>query len=254
MLTGGLFPGGRSAAVSMTYDDAPHEHLDHAIPDLEAAGLRGTFYIPTMKAPSWPGRMDEWRRAAARGHELGNHTRFHPCSIRYKWIKPNFSLEAYSLQRIESELLEADRELDEACAPDQRTRTYAYTCCEDFVGPEHTSYRPVADRLFPGSRGGGDVLADPMAVELAYVPSIAVENHSTDWLIQRVEQAIDEGKWCVFQFHGVGGGHGMDCPRPVHQALCDHIAKRVDRIWCDTFLNVVQQLRRSTGRVWKIGK
>lgn len=254
MLTPALFPGGRGAAVCMTYDDGCHEHLDHAIVDLDAAGLRGTFYIPTMKAPAWPGRIDQWRAAGGRGHELGNHTRFHPCSISHNWVKPNFSLEAYSLARMESELVQANQELDAACDPAHRARTYAYTCCQDYVGPERTSYRPTVARLFPAARGGGEALSDAMTVDLAFVPSLAVHpHHSAEELIGHVQRAIELGKWCVFMFHGVGGGHRIDCPRPVHQALCRHIAANADRIWCDTFLNVAQHIRTATDRRWEPG-
>ena len=57
-----IFPGGRRAAVSLTYDDGIAEQLDHAIPDLEESGLRGTFYIPTLQHPgSWHDRLPEWR-------------------------------------------------------------------------------------------------------------------------------------------------------------------------------------------------
>ena len=70
------WPGGARAAVALTYDDGVDAHLDHAMPDLEAAGLRGTFYVPGNSA-SLRKRMEEWRAAARRGHELGNHTLFH---------------------------------------------------------------------------------------------------------------------------------------------------------------------------------
>src|SRR5690606_3789485 len=163
-----LFADGRSAAVSMTYDDALNEQIDHAAVDLEAAGLRGTFYTPTVTGVVWASRLGEWGDLARRGHELGNHTRNHPCAIRHSFIKPNFSLEAYNETRMEQELLDASKEL--AAVDGQAVRSYAYTCCEDFVGPEHASYRPMVARLFPGARGGGDELADPWTADLSYVP------------------------------------------------------------------------------------
>lgn len=247
-----IFPNQCPAAVSMTYDDGLHEHLDHAIPDLERHGLRGTFYVPTVKAAAWPARTDDWRDAVTRGHEVGNHTRFHPCSKKFGWIKPNFSLEAYSLARMEDELLHANRELDEACPSPRGMRSYAYTCGEDFVGPDHASYRPTVNRLFAAGRGGSDELADPRTVDLACVPSIVVlERHGAQALIHHIDRAIDRGGWCVFMFHGIGGGHVINCARDVHQALCRHIADRRESIWCDTFLNVALAIRTATARPWK---
>ena len=72
------WPNGAKAAVCLTYDDGVDIHLDHAAPDLEAVNLRGTFYVPGHSRSLYE-RMDEWRALAARGHEIGNHTVFHPC-------------------------------------------------------------------------------------------------------------------------------------------------------------------------------
>jgi sialate O-acetylesterase len=95
----GIYPNGARGAVSLTYDDALAVHLDTAMPQLESFGLRGTFYIPTRAsmADAWRERPADWRAAAERGHEIANHTQYHPCSITHDWVKPNFSLESYSL-------------------------------------------------------------------------------------------------------------------------------------------------------------
>src|SRR4051812_41802208 len=47
---GGVFPNGRHAAISFTYDGGLDRHLDEVIPQLESFDLRGTFYVPT-RAP-----------------------------------------------------------------------------------------------------------------------------------------------------------------------------------------------------------
>jgi peptidoglycan/xylan/chitin deacetylase (PgdA/CDA1 family) len=41
----GQWPGGKQLAVVLTYDDALTSHLDIAIPALDAAGLKGTFFL-----------------------------------------------------------------------------------------------------------------------------------------------------------------------------------------------------------------
>src|SRR5688572_9331856 len=107
----GMFPGSARGAVTLAYDDALPQHLDIAIPDLEAANLRGTFYIGTRMGGSscFESRPAEWRAAAERGHEIGNHTQYHPCSA--DWVKPNFRLEAYTISRMEGELVAANRDI-----------------------------------------------------------------------------------------------------------------------------------------------
>src|SRR3546814_10339678 len=66
------WPDGQRAAVSLAYDDALDSQLDHAIPALDRRGFRASFYLP-LSADTLRTRLPEWRAAAARGHELGNH-------------------------------------------------------------------------------------------------------------------------------------------------------------------------------------
>lgn len=69
------WPGG---FVSFTYDDGLDSQFDAAAPQLEAAGLRGTFYL------TWDNirrRLADWRALATRGHELANHTVTHDCDL-----------------------------------------------------------------------------------------------------------------------------------------------------------------------------
>ena len=255
MLTNGIFPGGRRGAVSLTYDDGLAEQLGRAIPDLDAAGLRATFFIHTgPRSPTLHARTDEWRAAFARGHELGNHTVHHPCAGRHAWVKPNFSLEAYSHERIESELLEATRAIDELLG-NELPRSYAYTCHEDFVGPDRASYRPIVARLFPAARGGETdherPLTDPMDCDFAYVPSWTIApTVRTDQILAQLDDAVVRGQWAVLTIHGVGGGHELNISRDAHRAVLRHFALRSDELYCDTFLNVANTIRRATRRPW----
>ena len=69
---------GKSCAVVLTYDDGLNIDLTHVIPALDSVRLKGTFYISDY----FDGLKDQifrWRNAAAEGHELGNHTVWHPC-------------------------------------------------------------------------------------------------------------------------------------------------------------------------------
>ncbi len=253
-----LFPGARGAAVSFTYDDALHVHLDHAMPDLEAVGLRGSFYVPTHNQPNdaWQDRKSDWRAAIARGgHELGNHTQYHPCSGILNWVKPERRLETYDLDRIERELLAANRELAEGAGVVTPV-SFAYTCAHDWVGPERTSFRPVVGRIFPAARVGDIELTGPFVnphnLDFTAIGSIGiVEDHSLADLKRSVDLAIQRREWLVFMFHGVGGEHRMNILRKNHIALVEYVAGRSGEIWCDTFLNISQHIRKITNRPWK---
>jgi sialate O-acetylesterase len=69
----------KTCAVVLTYDDALNVHLDNAAPLLDSLGLKATFYLSGYSG-TLNKRTDEWRKLASNGHELGNHTLFHPCS------------------------------------------------------------------------------------------------------------------------------------------------------------------------------
>lgn len=51
-------------------------HWHEVAPLLEAKGMRATFYTPI--SPGFRTDLESWRSLAAAGHELGNHTVFHP--------------------------------------------------------------------------------------------------------------------------------------------------------------------------------
>jgi peptidoglycan/xylan/chitin deacetylase (PgdA/CDA1 family) len=90
------------AAVVLTYDDAINVHLDKVVPALDAAGMKGTFYVPG-NAPALSERLEEWRQIPANGHELGNHTLYHPCDGSLPgrdWVQPDQDLSTYSFSQM----------------------------------------------------------------------------------------------------------------------------------------------------------
>jgi hypothetical protein len=125
------WPNGARAAVVLTYDDAMDTHLDHAAPDLEAASLRGTFFLPGH-SESLAKRLPEWRALAARGHELGNHAIFHPCLRKpatgpeREWVRPEYALEGYTVERLRDEAAAMNTTL--LALDGESVRTFAYNC------------------------------------------------------------------------------------------------------------------------------
>ena len=124
---------GRKCAVALTYDDALNAHLDKVIPILDSLGLKGTFYLPG-NATALDDRLDEWRAIAVRGHELGNHSLFHPCygkSLQRDWVDPDFDLDDYTIGRIVGEV-KVNNTLLKAI-DGKSERTYAYPCGEFMI-------------------------------------------------------------------------------------------------------------------------
>ena len=203
------------------------------MPALEAHGFVGTFYVnPGRQADDgprdrsqlsdedykekWTRQIPGWQAAAARGHEVGNHTVDHPCSCNFDFGDSH--LEDMSIDDIAHTIDVATRRLD-ALIPEQAgaRRSFCYPCYQTFVGAgvEKQSYIPVVAERFLAARGGGPGNAgesgnNAARVDLAEVWGADVAGWSGAQLIEAVRQAEESGRWLVLVFHGVGGEHGLD--------------------------------------------
>src|SRR4030095_4370724 len=96
----------KKCAVVLTYDDALNVHLDNVIPLLDSLRLKATFYL-SASFPGCKNRLNDWKKAAAEGHELGNHTLFHPCLGNMpgrEWVKPENDMSKYTVKRMVNEV------------------------------------------------------------------------------------------------------------------------------------------------------
>jgi hypothetical protein len=242
-----------SGWVSLTFDDALHHHLDHAVPILNEAGFRGTFYTH-LSSPAFLQRQKEWIRAAADGHELGNHTVFHPASAHKTWVRTGNAIDYYSLDRMAMELEFANAVLSELDGNTERT--FAYPCSNPMIGragwmrrvvdamgcrqtrlagwvdrmrlnwgSTQQSYEPIIGQLFKAGRGGGLTLNDDVPPTSKWnrtlLPSAAVDDCSIEALQDFVNRAVRAESWAILQFHGVQGGHRLNCPLST---FCDFVA------------------------------
>jgi peptidoglycan/xylan/chitin deacetylase (PgdA/CDA1 family) len=235
------WPGGAKAAVVLSYDDGVDIDLDHVAPDLEAAGFRGTFFVPGG-SESLAKRLPEWRALAARGHELGNHTIFHPC-LRTPaglpardWLRPEYALESYTVPQMIDELRAANTTL--LAVDGETVRTLGYTCGDTTAGG--ASYVDAARPLFLAGRIGEDrIVADVRVLDPMLVPSWMVQGVSGEEMSAFVKKAVDAGGLAVFMFHGVGGGHSINVSREAHRQLLDWLAANRQTVWTDTFRKVM---------------
>jgi len=234
------WPNGAKAAVVLTYDDGMDTHLDHAAPDLETAGLRGTFFVPGH-SESLAKRLPEWRALAARGHELANHAIFHPClrkpagQAEREWVKPEYALEGYTVDRIRDEVAAMNTTL--LALDGEAVRTFAYNCCDTTAAGR--SYVDALRPLFLAARAGEDRIAvDVAALDPMLVPSWAATNVTGAELVAFAQKALDAGGLAVFQFHGIGG-EWISVSRDAHRELADWLAAHRQAVWTDTFKRVM---------------
>ena len=227
------WPGGRRAAVSLTWDDARPSQVDVGLPILNKYGIKGTFYVLPR---NMGGRLAKWRAAAAQGHEIGNHSLRHPCTGNFVgWQTPETMLENYSLERMERELLEANRILGAALGV--RPTSFAYCCGQSYVGrgPKLRSYVPlVAKHFVVGQAGYSETYASPERCDLAQVPSIKFDNKTFEELRITVDAAVADGCWLILFGHEVGDVRARQTTSVgALRKLCAYLRKHPE-IWADT--------------------
>jgi peptidoglycan/xylan/chitin deacetylase (PgdA/CDA1 family) len=136
-------------ALSLLFDDARFFQIDTGIPLLDKYGVKATFYIS-------PGTMllkaNEWKNAVTNGHEVGNHSVFHPCTGNFNWSKDK-ALENYTLNKMMTELDSANRLIKERLGV--HPVSFAYPCGQTFIGRgiNVQSYVPLIAFLFESGRG-----------------------------------------------------------------------------------------------------
>jgi sialate O-acetylesterase len=219
----------KQCAVCLTYDDALNVDLDRVVPALDSLGLRATFYVSGF-FPSFKLRSVEWRAVAGKGHELGNHTLFHPCTGSLpgrEWVKPDYDLNSYSIQRMVDEITMANVLLK---AIDGKTkRTFAYPCGDTKV--RDSSYVPNIKTDFVAARGVQGKMERIDAIDLYGIGSYMVNGQTGDELIALVRKAMESHTLVVFLFHGVGGEHSLNVSAEAHSQLLHFLKQNEASVW-----------------------
>jgi peptidoglycan/xylan/chitin deacetylase (PgdA/CDA1 family) len=243
-LTTFQWPHGARAALSLSFDDARPSQLDHGIALLNQFGIKGTFYLSLEQAAA---RRDDWRAAAAAGHEIGNHTSSHPCSANFEWARP--ALEDMSIEQIEQDILGASEGLCDLFGI--RPRTFAYPCGQSYVGrgEERRSYVPVIARHFEVGRGyNTESDNDPLRCDLSAIEARALDGADYRWVERRVRSTLDRGRWLVLAGHETASRPGPQTTKlSTLEKLC-RLAASQPALWVATVAEVGAHVRRERSR------
>jgi peptidoglycan/xylan/chitin deacetylase (PgdA/CDA1 family) len=234
---------GRQCAVVLTYDDAIDVDLDNVVPALDSAGLKGTFYL-IGSSPAISRRIPEWRAAAKNGHELGNHTSFHPCDGQLPgraWIKPENDLSLYTIPRMTAEIRMTNTLL--AAIDGKTERTFAYPCGDKKIG--NVNYFDAVRMDFVAARGTHSAMLPADSVDLEDIPCYAINGQTAGYMIGLVQQAMATHTLLVFLFHGVGGGHDMNVALADHSMLIHYLRQQKTDIWVPTLLDAAKYIRKN---------
>ena len=231
------WPGGKKMAVVLTYDDALPSDLDIAIPALDRAGLKGTFFL--VGNALVPEQIERWRAAAAEGHELGNHTVRHACpQANYTPAKKLDTSEAYDVPMMLAEIRTMNTMLT---AIDGKMRhSFATPCGQHLAGG--VDYLPVLRdgglvRYTRSAAWPGGKVLDPMDVPCRWFD----EKTTGSDMIAAVESAERSGDLLVLGFHGVGGDY-LKVSAEAHAQLLAYLKDHADTIWVAPFSTVMDYI------------
>ncbi|SHF45290.1 Peptidoglycan/xylan/chitin deacetylase, PgdA/CDA1 family [Cnuella takakiae] len=232
---------GKKAAVVLTYDDAIDQHLDNALPLIDSLGLKATFYVSGF-SNSMQKRLNAWKAVATKGHELGNHTMYHPCignTPGRSWVKPDYDLSKYTVQRIVDETRATNLLLQ---SMDGKTRrTFAFPCSDTHIGD--SAYIQPMQGDFVAARAVRNQMHRIGEVALYDVDCFMVNNHTAEQMIAWVKEAVEKNALLVILFHGVGGGNSLDVALPEHRRFLQYLKGAENDLWIAPMVEVADFVR-----------
>ena len=231
------WPGGAQAAVSLTYDDGLDSQLDNAIPQLDAFGLKATFFLTRENMEA---RVDDWVAVAKRGHEIADHTDTHPCRLK--------RFDSASFER--EQIAPAEAFFDQHFGV-QHPRDFAFPC--GFVGlgkggvrQREQRYRRVLEANFLAARTvDGDPNNPKQVARRRYMLNGFEPTYEADSphpAAAYVAKAVDHGYWAILIFHEVLErrlGEG-DTSKAVHRQILEALMRQP--VWCAPMAEVLSTI------------
>ncbi len=242
-VSGFAWPEGRRGALSLTFDDARLSQVDIGLAALDRLQTKATFYVQPANVEK---RLDGWKKMAAAGHEIANHTIVHPCSGNFPWAR-NKALEDYSLQKMNDELIEANKQIKALLGV--TPVSYAYTCGQTFVGRglDARSYIPVVASLFLTGRSAYDETPnDPLFCDFAQLASFDMDAKSFDQLLPMLEQTKKQGGWLILMGHEMNKDGAQTSRLDTLEKLTAYANAPENKLWTApvaTIARYVQQQR-----------
>jgi peptidoglycan/xylan/chitin deacetylase (PgdA/CDA1 family) len=231
----------KECAVVLTYDDGLNVDLTNVIPALDSLELKGTFYISDY----FDGLKDQifkWRKAASEGHELANHTIWHPCEggrEGREFVTPEHDLNTYTVSRMVSEIRAMNNILK--AIDGKRKRTFAYPCGDTKI--HDTAYLDGLKDDFVAARGVMPEMLPINKINLYNIGCYAINGETGDQLIALVKQAMTTHTLLVFLFHGVGGEHSLNVSLPAHSQLLHFLKQHERNIWMAPMIDVADYIK-----------
>ncbi|MBT34406.1 MAG: polysaccharide deacetylase [Thalassobius sp.] len=243
------WPNGAKGVICLTYDDGIESHLNNAIPQLNEAKLTGTFFVDGRIRIN---QFDAWRAATENGHEIANHTVYHPCSQSFDWVSPQTATENYTVDRMLKEIGTLNQML--YAIDSNQIHSFAFPCSAHEVGGKNYVENLRKSNLVSFARTGssaGDkaedqIVTDFSNLDLLQVPSWGIpQDTPAEQLIQFAEAVKNKEGLGVMMFHGIGGDY-ITVANEDHQKLLEYLNTQQSEIWVTTFSEALNYIKTQT--------
>jgi peptidoglycan-N-acetylglucosamine deacetylase len=236
------WPGGKRMAISLTFDDARGSQATKGAPLLDEFDVKGTFYLVPSAAK---GQLEGWKKAVAKGHEMGNHSMNHSCSGNFVWSRKS-ALENYTLDKMRAELLEANKQIKAMLGVEPES--YAYPCGHTFIGRGKTtqSFVPLVSELFASGRGWLDEApVDPTYCDMAQLTGMEMDGKDFEQILPIIEEARKSGQWLVLAGHETADTGPQTTRLSMLRKLCEYAKNPANGIWIAPVGEVARHVKAS---------
>lgn len=237
-----LWPNGAKMALSLSFDDGRESQVREGLPVFARHGAKVTlFVVPSAIEP----RPEGWKRAAAAGHEIGNHSLTHSCSGNFPFSRQK-ALEDHSIARMREELVEANRRITAMLGV--TPRTFAYPCGQTFVGRGRStqSYVPLVAELFLAGRGWlAESSNDPAFVDLAQTLGVEMDGKDFPQIRALLDEARSRGAWLVLAGHDIGVDGRQTTRLAMLDELLAYVKEPANGIWLATVAEAADRIARA---------
>jgi peptidoglycan-N-acetylglucosamine deacetylase len=222
------WPEGKKVAVSLTFDDGRLSQVDKGITLLDQYNVKATFYLMPSSLKE---RLEGWKKAAASGHEIGNHSLNHPCSGNFEWSRHK-ALENYSLEQMRNELSTSNKEIEALLGV--KSEVFAYPCGQTFIGRgvNTKSYVPIVAELFLSGRGWMDEAPnDPTYCDFAQLTGVEMDGKDFEQIKALIESASEHNYWLVLAGHEMNDSGNQTTRLSMLKKLIEYAQDPANGIW-----------------------
>ena len=233
--------------LSLTFDDARLTQIDKGMPVLDKYGVKASFYLSPVNMYQ---RIDGWKKAVNNGHDIGNHSLIHPCTINYGWPQ-EAALENYTLRRMSTELDSASSVIESALGI--KPSSFAFPCGETFIGKglNLNSYIPlVAEKFETGRLWLSEGPNDPLFCDMSQLTGMELDGKSFEQIKKLIDSAKSKGSWLILAGHEINDSGNQTSLLSTIEAICKYAMDPANGIWIDNVHNIATYVNEERGEIF----